>query len=200
MTYQASLCVPNHDCFPSVIVTLLFNLGACLVCRTSALHQDSSFLHGKEDACSAVWNRPICFLYFRHVGKRYHSHMAGVYCIVICKDAAGRAFSFSSSFSSLLCLLFSFSFSSSLFSSFSCFSPSPSTLLFLASYASFFLFLLLLLLFCPLPPAFSFFFSLWQPLTTNSAEKNPKTRRKNTEKEVGLIYMATIRALQQEAD
>ena len=89
-----------------------------------------------------------------------------VYCIVICKDAAGRAFSFSCSFSSLLCLL--------LFLLLLLFLP-----LFLL-----FLFLILLLLFCPLPPALvlSFFFSLWQPLTTNSAERITKTRWKKSEK------------------
>ena len=106
------------------------------------------------------------FIYFRLTGKRYHSHMAGVYCIVTCKTAAGRAFSFSCSVSSLLCLLLFL----------------PFFLLFL---------FLLLLLFCSLPPmlvflSFSFFSSsyssfpclLWQPLTTNSAEK--KKRKKSS--------------------
>ena len=79
------------------------------------------------------------FIYFRLTGKRYHSHMAGVYCIVICKNAAGRAFSSSCSFSSLLCLL--------LFLLLLLFLP-----LFLL-----FLFLLLLLLFCSLPPALVLF-------------------------------------------
>ena len=73
------------------------------------------------------------FIYFRLTGKRYHSHMAGVYCIVICKNAAGRAFSFFCSFS-LLCLL---------------------RFLLLLLFLPLFLLvlcLLLLLLFCSLPP------------------------------------------------
>ena len=100
-------------------------------------------------------------IYFKLTGKRYHSHMAGGYCIVICKNAAGGAFSFSCSFSSLLCFLFFLLL-----------------LLFLPLFLLF-LFLLLLLLFCSLPPALVLFLFLFvATLTTNSAEKYPKTRKR----------------------
>ena len=76
--------------------------------------------------------------------------MAGVYCIVICKNAARRA-----SFS------FSFSFSSSLISSFSFFPFYSSVPCLLCKLFLIFLFLLLLLLFCPLPPALVLFLFLF---------------------------------------
>ena len=97
-----------------------------------------TYIHIDTYACVDIQG-----IYFRLTGKRYHSHMAGVYCIVICKNAAGRAFSFSCSFSSLLCLL--------LFLLLLLFLP-----LFLL-----FLFLLLLLLFRPLPPALGLFLFLF---------------------------------------
>ena len=106
-----------------------------------------TYSHTNIDKLTYIHDTYACVdiqgIYFRLTGKRYHSHMAGVYCIVICKNAAGRAFSFSCSFSSLLCLL--------LFLLLLLFLP-----LFLL-----FLFLLLLLLFRPLPPALGLFLFLF---------------------------------------
>ena len=114
-------------------------LPACLPAYQPSIHTYlHTYIHTYTDKLR--YTHYICMqehthIYFRLTGKRYHSHMAGVYCIVICKNAAGRAFSFSCSFSSLLCLFL---------------------LLFLPLFLLCLFLLLLLLLFCSLPPMLVF--------------------------------------------
>ena len=126
------------------------------------------FSHGATHVHRYTYACRDLHVHFRLTGKRYHSHMAGVYCVVICKNAAGRAFSFSCSFSSLLCLL--------LF-----------LLLLLPPFLLLF-FLLLLLLFCSLPPALVLILFLFvaTPGHKQCGKKETKLVGKNTKKTVTL--------------